>query len=77
MCVCSFPAARFIVHVRRPGVVVLQNKQESQHYLAIRDGNLCTVGGHCMSAMQGYIGTFVQSGGVVLCCFVGSRWTVL
>ena len=48
MCVCSFPAARFIVHVRRPGVVVLQNKQESQHYLAIRDGNLCTVGGHCM-----------------------------
>ena len=52
MCVCSFPVARFIVHVRRPGVVVLQNKQEPQHYLAIRDGNLCTVGGHCMSAMH-------------------------
>ena len=61
MCVCSLPTARFIVHVRSPGVIMLQNKQESQHYLAIRDGNLCTVGGHCMSAMQGYIGTFVQS----------------
>ena len=77
MCVCSLPTARFIVHVRSPGVIMLQNKQEPQHYLAIRDGNLCTVGGHCMSAMQGYIGTLVQSGDIVLCCIVGARWTVL
>ena len=77
MCLSSLSAARFIVHVRSPGVIMLQNKQEPQHYLAIRDGNLCTVGGHCMSAMQGYIGTFMQSGGIVVCCFVGYRWTIL
>ena len=52
MCVCALPAARFIVHVRRPGVIVLQNKQEPQHYLAIKEGTLCTVGVHCMSAMH-------------------------
>ena len=77
MCLSSLSAARFIVHVRSPGVIMLQNKQESQHYLAIRDGNLCTVGGYCMSAMQGYLGHSCRVGGIILCCFVGYRWTIL
>ena len=52
MCVCSLPAARFVVHVRRPGVIVLQNKQEQHHYLAIKSGTLCTVGVHYLCTVH-------------------------
>lgn len=31
-------SAQWKVHVRRPGVIALQNMHTSQHWLAIRDG---------------------------------------
>ena len=35
--VCVY-LAQWKVHVRRPGVIALQNKHTSAHWLAIRDG---------------------------------------
>ena len=35
--------AQFYVHLRRPGVVALQNVSNSDHWLAIRDNQLVTV----------------------------------
>ena len=87
MCVCAPPAARFIVHVRHPGVIVLQNKKQGhQHYLAIKGGTHCTVGVLCMSAMHiasrqgGYHTEAFVPREVTFSFFfvlVGSRWTVL
>lgn len=39
------PTAQWKVHVRRPGVIALQNVHTSDNWLAIRDGN--TVGNVC------------------------------
>ena len=35
--------AQFYVHVRRPGVVALQNVNNTDHWLAARDNKLVTV----------------------------------
>ena len=51
------PLARFVIHVRRPGVIVLQSTHNMNHYLAIKNDrltfvrrSLLHVKGTCMQA---------------------------